>query len=231
MIVRIALFALCIVTGGCQVARMPLPDDLLSSERWTVEGRQGLKLRERLRFGPYEAQNVDRSWTRGRDRVSEPFERNERNQRYSFVLKQNGESKWLVKCSTALDKGSVRTPIVDVDVKNRSTLDCAVTDANGSDTWLLALKETRERPLEGRLFTDTEAYEVRGTTALKNSLATPATSGYYFMADSRTVAAVEVVNKGSVTLHSVVAPDRKSLFSAAAAALLLLEDLRESIEA
>lgn len=225
------LIVLFVLLPACQVARIPVPDDLTDGERWAVEGRQGLKLRERLHFGPYEAADVRRSWTRGRDRGSEVVERRERRQYYSFALREEGVDTWLVKCETEFERGTVRTPIMDLDLRNRSRLSCALTDAVSSETWLLTLTEDREQPLEGRLEGDASTFTVLGTSNLENSLPGASTSGYYITAAGRPVAAVEVVNRGSVTLHPSLESETKALLSAASAALLLLEELRMDAEA
>lgn len=209
---------------------MPVPDDLAAGDRWAVEGRQGLKLRETIRFGPYEAGSVRRSWTRERDRGTDAVEHLERRQSYSFTLRENGVDAWLVKCETALERGAVRTPIVDLDLRNRSRLSCALTEAVGSATWLLTLSEDRERPLEGRLDGDAYTYAVRGTSKLQKSLPGASTSGYFVADAEGAVAAVEVVNRGSVTLHASLESGTRSLLSAASAALLLLEELRPDVE-
>lgn len=223
-----AVVALCLLLTACQAARMPLPDGL--SERWPVEGRQGWMIQESLRFGPYTAVEVDRSWTRGRDREVPVYEGNDREQQYAFTLADNGRAAWLVKCRAALVKRTVRTPVVDVDLKNRSRLDCALTEADGPTTWLLTLEETNEKPLEGRLHIEGDEISVRGTTALEGSLRTQETSGYNITHGGRPVAAVEVVNSGSVTLAPSLESQSRSLLAAAAAALLLLEELRGSLE-
>lgn len=242
-----ALGTLCLL-ASCQAARMPLPDGLAGAERWPVQGRQGWKINERLQFGPYAAVDVKRSWTRGRDHAAGAYERNSREQSYSFSLAEHGADRWLVKCSTSFDRKSVHTPAIDVDLSNRSRLDCALTSRDDSATWLLALRETRERPLEGRLSLDsgklagpastaglhataTNAdpppdFLVRGTTALAGSLPTPETSGYLIEHHGRPAAAIEVINHGAVVLDATLEAETRSLLSAASAALLLLEELR-----
>lgn len=225
------LIVILVLLPACQAARMPLPDDLTTGEHWTVQGRHGWKLRETIRFGPYEAASVRRSWTRARERGTDVVERRERRQYYSFALREGGADLWLVKCETALEQGTVRTPIVDLDLRNRSRLSCALTEAGGSETWLLTLNEDRERPLAGSLENEASTFLVRGTSDLQKSLPSVSTSGYYVASGDRVVAAVEVVNRGSVTLLPSLEPSTKSLLSAASAALLLLEELRPAAEA
>lgn len=210
---------------------MPLPEGLAAAERWPVQGRQGWKIHERLNFGPYAAEDVDRSWTRGRDREVALYEGNDREQHYSFVLNEQGSATWLVKCRSGLEKRMVATPAVDVNLKNRSNLDCAITVADGSETWLLTLTESNERPLEGFLENGSRRFDVRGTNALEGSLPVPQTSGYHISDGTRVVGAVEVVNNGAVVLDGSLDVSTRSMLSAAATALLLLEELRTSLEA
>ena len=231
---------------------MPLPDGLAGSERVPVHGRNGWQFKERLQFGPYEAVHVKRSWTRGRDEAVGLYERNSRDQSYSFTLAEHGAEAWLVQCSTSFDRQTVRTPAVDVDLANRSKLDCALTASDESATWLLALREARERPLEGRLTRDggklaaTAPADLpstvtsspqrptdflgRGTTALAGSNPSAATSGYVIEQSGRPVAAVEVVNRGAVVLDAALETTSRTLLAATSAALLLLEELRTTTE-
>lgn len=222
---------LLLVLPACQTARIPVPDELADGDRWTVHGRQGWKLRESVRFGPYEAIDVRRSWTRGRDRGSDFVQERDRRQNFSFALREEGVVTWLVKCESALESASIHTPVVDLDLRNRSLLNCALSESEGTQTWLLSLAEDRERPLEGRLENEVSSFVVRGTSKLQKSLPSPSTSGYYVTSGDRTVAAVEVVNRGLVTLLPSLESGTKSLLSAASAALLLLEELRAEAEA
>lgn len=251
---RAALLALISLLAACQTARMPLPDELSGGERWPVQGRQGWKIQERLQFGPYAAEDVDRSWTRGRDLEVMIYERNRRKQTYSFTLAEQGSAAWHAACSTSLDRRTVHTPDVDLEFEDRSQLDCELTEAGGSATWLLVLGERYADPLEGRLYENltglTEgtadsrgptgmrrgadagpsSFHVRGTKALDGGLPSGTTSGYLIESGTGAVAAVEVVNDGSVTLRPTLDPEERSLLSAAAAALLLLEELRSVLD-
>ena len=220
-----------LLLAGCQAARMPLPEDFPPTERWTVEGRQGFKIREHLRFGPYEAASIKRSWTRGRDRGASVLERSERNQHFSFVLRESKVDDWYVKCEAALAASKVRVLGVEVNVDDRSRLNCALTSAGeNEETWLLELSEQDENPLEGRLKNGSEEIVVRGTRKLEKALPAAVTSGYYVVEGGRTIGAVEVINRGAVILDNGLPTARRSLLSAAAGALLLVEDLREQLD-
>lgn len=216
--------------AGCQATRMPGPDELSTSQRLAVEGRQGWKIHEHLRFGPYEAHEIDRSWTRGRDREILLYSGNKRRQRYTFTLREGGVDRWDVSCEANLTKHALGADGAEVALKNRSWLDCSLRSLGApAEVWEMALSERSERPLGGRLSHGAAELEVRGTRKIQGGLPGEATTGYEVLEEERVVGAVEVVNNGAVWLHEGLSPDRQSLLSASAAALLLLEDLRESL--
>lgn len=222
-----AFAAAVFLLAGCQAARMPVPPALSASERLAVQGRQGLKIREHVRFGPYEAVEIDRSWTRGSDLQVQAYEGNRRKQQYTFVLREGDASRWHVSCEAFLRKHTIRTKVVDVELEDRSALDCDIRAAgDASGAWTLALAENQERPLEGDLTNGDERLRVRGTRRLQKGLPAETTTGYEVLAAGRAVAAVEVINAGAVWLDASAARERQGLLSATAAALLLLEDLR-----
>jgi hypothetical protein len=216
---------------GCSMARMPLPDGLADSERMAVSGRQGLRLREMLSFGPYEARQVSRSSTRGRDRGDATATSSDRRQSYRFVLREAGHDHWHVACHASVARLRIDAVLVDVHATDESALYCNLESVERATTaWTLELRERREKPLSGHLTLDAQRLEVVGTNALERSLPMGATSGYEIREGGSAVAAVEVINNGAVWLLEDLDPERRRLLSAVAAALLLLEDLRETLE-
>ncbi len=219
-----------LAVGACQSAQMRLPETLTSAERMPVEGRQGWKLNERLRFGPFEAQDVRRSWTRGRDGRILMASGSRRDQRYSFTLREGGQDHWRADCQADLAVVSIDVGVVEIEPANRSALDCRMQSLREpQEYWRLVLTESREHPLSGTLRGNGNALEVKGTNRLEQGLPTQMTTGYEIAEAERTLAAVEVVNSGAVWLQPDLDPARRILLSAAAAALLLLEDLRETL--
>lgn len=56
------------VLVSCHPVRIALPGTgWENAETWTVKGRQGLMIKQKLSFGSYATQSVKRSWTRGSD--------------------------------------------------------------------------------------------------------------------------------------------------------------------
>jgi hypothetical protein len=213
--------------SGCQTARMPIPDTLVASERMPVSGRQGLQINQRLRFGPYEAHQVRRSWTRGRDRgASTIATQYERRQEYRFTLREAGEDHWFVACHAAALTVSIEILSVDVRPTDESTLYCNLQLlSDPSTSWTLELRETRDRPLSGTL-TGGERLAVVGTNRVDRALSMGETTGYEFRGNDEVLGAVEVLNRGAVWLRADLNPDGRRVIAGASAALLLLEDLR-----
>ncbi len=219
------------VFAGCTSARMPVDESLADGEYWVVEGRQGWKIRERLSFGPYTADSIDRSWTKGRGLVINELELNRRRQTFSFTLAGNGAPLYSVECGVRLRHGEINTPIVDVQFRNRSEMDCTANPIEQDrSAWTLALEERGERPLTGTLSTQGSTFEIAGTNKLRGGLPASFTTGYYVRLNGRDIGSVEVVNAGGVRIGAAVSDDDREVIAAAAAALLLLEDLRATIE-
>lgn len=228
------LILFAIAAAGCSTARMPVDDTLASGEYLAVEGRQGWKIHERVTFGSYATENVDRSWTKGSGLAINEVEMNRRRQTYSFTFLDAGAPLYAVACEVRLRHGEVNTPIVDVEFRNRSTLDCSldptVTREYDRISWTLSLEEHGEKPLTGLLSSNGGTFDVSGTNKLKGGLPVSFTTGYYIRRDGRDIGAIEVVNDGAVRIKADLSASDKHAVAAAGAALLLLEDLRGSIE-
>lgn len=221
---------LLLALAGCQTARMPVPDTLSAAPRMVVQGRQGLRINQRLRFGPFEAHEVSRSWTRGRGLQVLTVSENRRRQRYAFTLRESGQDHWRVECEVTLLTQGLEAGGVEITPINRSRLECQLQSlADPSERWNLELAERHERPLAGAVRGGGRALEVQGTNRLDHGYPTDRTTGYEIAERGRHLAAVEVINSGAVWLQPDLDPAQRSLLSAVAAAMLLLEDLRESL--
>jgi len=206
---------------------MPVPDALSATERLPVQGRQGWKIKEHLRFGAYQAHAIDRSWVRGGDVQILAYDGSKRKQYYTFVLREGQIDRWRVSCEAFLRRQALSTGVADVELKNRSELECRLFSLEDpSEEWLLALTERGERPLTGSLSKGSTKLEVQGTRALQQGTRADATTGYQVLDAGQPVGAVEVVNDGAVWLRDEARTDRRGVLPATLAVLLLLEDLR-----
>jgi hypothetical protein len=217
---------------GCQTARLPLPETLSTAERMPVSGRQGFRIKQRLRFGPYQAHRVTRSGTQGRDRgTTETARETERRQTYAFTLREGEQDYLYVACHASLARVLIETGVIDLHPADESALYCNLQPLDdASAAWELDLRETLGRPLAGTLSYRDVRIDVAGTNRLERGLPMGSTTGYDFRDGDEAVGAVEVINSGAVWLGENLGPERRRLLAASAAALLLHEDLRESLE-
>lgn len=222
----VLLVAGSVFAGACAPATMRVPEELAQAPALEVEGRQGLRVRERLRFGTFEAVEVKRSWIRGSDWRILAYEREKRDQSFSFTVTESGEARWRTDCKVRLRTRGVDIAGYEMRTEDRSSLDCSLISAAG-ERWLLSLTERRERPLDGTLSGAGRSFQVAGTNRLEGSpLPVEGASGYEVREGGRVAAAIEVLNDGRVWIP---ASEDAALLAATAAALLLVEDLRATL--
>lgn len=225
-----------LVLVGCTSARMDVPADLAGVEPMIVEGRGGWRGAQRAAFGPWEATDVDRSWTKGsgwRVGVGPLGGGSDRaGQEYVFRFLEDAVEQALVRCAAAGSRARGLTAVLDVDLAAREALECrpesplATDPAAGDDTaeppWDLVLEASRDRHLEGFLRVGEERYAVR-STGRGGKIAPASAYGFEIREGDRVLAAVETVNRGSVWLAPDVTGPRRTIFAAVAAGLLLYE--------
>ncbi|HEX8431922.1 MAG TPA: hypothetical protein VF625_11560, partial [Longimicrobium sp.] len=69
--------------GGCSLVQVAVPAELATAPRLEARGRQGVRIRQRLSFGPFRTDPVSRSWTRVEGDSSGNTVHEGRRQRYS----------------------------------------------------------------------------------------------------------------------------------------------------
>jgi hypothetical protein len=228
--ILLAALLLLPALGGCSTARMPVPAGLEAAPRLDVQGRQGMRIRQQLRFGPYETHELQRSWTLGRDLSVRPVSASGRRQRFEFTLREEGRPIWRADCQATLVRAGATVGGVEIDPLDRSTLECRLDGAGDTgEHWNLSMSEQYERPLAGAARQGAATVEVRGTNRLDGALSAAQTTGYEITEGGRALAAVEVVNDGAVWLRPDLGAERRGMLAALAAALLLVEELRETL--
>lgn len=223
-----SLLLVLLALSACRTAHMPLPEPLASVDPMPVHGRQGWKISESLRFGPYEVHAIDRSWVRGRDLRLGAAAWERRSQQYAFTLSDGAELQWQVACEAHLRRTTLEERGLEVALSDRSSLRCTLRDpAAARPPWTLALAETHEAPLQGTVAGGRKTLDVVGTARLQGgTFAGSDPTGYEIRTPEKALAAVEVLNAGTVWMVGGALPSDRAVFAAIAAALLLLEDLR-----
>lgn len=226
----VLLLILSYGTTGCASARMAVPPSLASVPAQPVSGRQGWKLKESLGFGSFQVTAVQRSWTRGGDLQVDVYERNRRRQSFQFQLSENGTELLSAKAQVNLQRQAVEVG-ADLEWQNQSSLEAKFQSVNPalSGSGVLVLQEQGVRPLSGSLTWGSRVIQVTGTDRLQGSPLPLGTTSGYILSEGRDVAAVDVVDGGQVRLADGLEAPLRAQLAATAAALLLLEDLRESL--
>lgn len=216
---------------GCEAARVAVPSELQGVERVPVEGRQGWRQNQRIRFGDYETTSLDRSWVKGKDFKFSAYESAKRREQFGFVLAESGRERLGASCEATLSRRALRSDAVDVELRNRSAVFCSLfPSGEAARDWTLSLEESGERPLNGELNVGGRSYVVEGTRALAGGLPAGETSGYTISRGGQAIAVVEVIGNGSVVISPKCSSDERANLATAATALLLVEDLRTYLD-
>jgi hypothetical protein len=213
-------------------ATMRLPDELSQTPRLTVQGRQGWKLTERLKFGEFSVHDVQRSLTKGGDLQILFYEGSKRRQTFGFTLSEGGTPLWLGAAATNLHRRTLESDDgFEIELRNKSGFAVRLSPLAAADkAWTLELTEKREKPLQGTLSQGNQVILVQGTNLLAGTpFPLGETSGYVFESGGRVAAAVEVINDGAVWLSPGLDPTLRAPVTAAISALLLFEELRATL--
>jgi len=209
---------------------MLVPAELAGATPLKVSGRQGWKLIEQLQYGDFLVHAVQRSLTHGGSLKILPYEGAKGRQTFGFALSEQDHKVWTGECETTLRRRALDVG-VDVEFQSKSGFGARLRSvADPAEEWVLRLEETHEKPLRGTLQRGDLVLQVTGTNRLTETpLPNGETTGYVFESAGKPVAAVEVINAGSVRLAPEMAPGLRGPVNAAVSALLLLEELRRTL--
>ncbi len=209
---------------------MRLPEPLLETERLPVAGRQGWRHLQRLSFGDQSVERVQRSLTKGGDLQILRYEGSKRRQSFSFEHLDNGNPAFQVVAATNLRRRAIELKF-DIELHNRSGFTAELRSvSNPAQIAVLELTENGERPLEGTLIHGHQRVDVKGTRKLAGSVfPLDETTGYVFEWERAPIAAVEVINDGAVWISPAIDADLRAPVCAAISALLLFEELRQTL--
>ena len=221
--------------SGCTTARMAIPADLESrSDAYPCVGRGGFSFGEQFSFGPYEVSDVRRGWTHRVAWGIVFYERSQAVQRYEFSLKSPSGTIWQGQAATGVRKEDLKDTLAGGELTMGISRDVRFIARFGlagqTNAWTLALAEERGGVLlSGSLFDGQTTYRIDGTRQLAGtSMPLMENAGFLIYEEARLVAAVELVNAGSVHFDQLLPPARRDPLAAAAAALLLYRDISQN---
>lgn len=218
--------------SGCQSARMAIPAELESrSDVYPCIGRGGFTLSETFSFGPYQVVDVRRGWTRRVAWRILPYERTSARQQYEFTLLTPSGETWQGRAAVGVRRENLKDTLAGGELTWGLERDVSVAVrfglAGATHAWTLLLAEqTQDAVLNGILTNGQVSYRIDGTRNLAGtSIPLMENSGYFILDGARRIAAVDVVNAGSVLFARDLPPAQRPPLAAAAAALLLYRDI------
>ncbi|MGD9782969.1 MAG: hypothetical protein AB7V14_12600 [Kiritimatiellia bacterium] len=229
------LAPLALVLAGCTTARMAIPADLESrSDAYPCVGRGGFSLSEKFSFGPYEVFDVRRGWTHRVAWGIVFYERSQAVQRYEFALQSPSGKIWQGQAATGVRQEDLKDTLaggeLTVGVSRDVRFIARFGLAGQTNAWTLALAEERGGVLlNGTLTGGKAAYRIDGTRQLAGtSMPLMENAGFLIYDETRLVAAVDLLNAGSVHFDRNLPSARREPLAAAAAALLLYRDISQN---
>ena len=228
------LCLLPLAVAGCQSARMAIPADLEArAETYPCIGRGGFSLSEKFSFGPYAVSDVHRGWTRRITWTIVFYENSKARQQYEFTLVPPSGKSWQGQAATGVRKEDLKGTVAGGELtwglERNVNFVARLGRAGQTNAWTLLLAEERGNVvLKGLLADGTTSYRVEGTRKLAGtSIPLMENAGFLIYDGSRLVAAVDLLNAGSVHFEPSLSPAQREPLAAAAAALLLYRDISQ----
>ena len=222
------------LAAGCTTARMAVPADLEArSDAYPCVGRGGFTLSEKFSFGPYQVADVKRGWTHRVAWSIAIYERSRVRQQYEFALRAPSGQTWRGQAATGVRRQDLKDAVAGGELTWGLTREVNFVARLGRDgdagAWNLALAEERGGVLLNGTLTDGRTvYRVEGSRRLAGtSMPLTENAGFLIYDGPRLVAAVDLVNAGSVRFDRELAPAQRDPLAAAAAALLLYRDVSQ----
>lgn len=233
-LVQRGLWAMLLALSGCTTARMALPPDFESrSEAFPCRGRNTFSLSERFSFGPYQVADVHRGWSHRSSWTLIIYERAKARQQYEFTLQAPSGNQWQGQAATGVReedfKGTVAGGELTWELDRDVNFVTRLGHSGQTNAWTLALAAKNSAIVfNGTLSDGAVSYRVAGTRQLAGTaMPLSENAGVVFYDGMQPVAAVDLLNAGSVHFATDLTPVQREPLAAAAAALLLYRDITQ----
>lgn len=242
------LFPLMLTTlAACASVQMDVPTPLGSAPEMPVAGRQGWSrlTGKPMTFGAFRAEEIHLGWrstrretgpgwaVRSRTKEYSLGEERERSrQRLEFRLTGVETEPLWVRCLRAEDgeflvftrRAERREDSMDLREERESSFGCsAVAETGETFSWSLALGTSDPRRASGTLTLGEATFAIDSSNWVNNGKRVPAPVGFVVRSQDGPVAAVELVDQGTVWIAPELEPADRAALAGAAAALLLYD--------
>lgn len=223
----ILTIAVTATLASCGSWALPRPAGFTPEQTLAVQGGTGFKLGQ-MTVGTYTVQ-IDRSWTREQAKDVGVIRDRDRQQSYSFVIKQSEATVFTGGCTMDVDATGVGAPAgIVIAARQSSEIECEMLpQGSGRDSWKLMLRGRPNDPMTGQLTGNGSTYTVEGRSISLGTSKYGPTGGYYIKQGDRTVATVQISGKRQVLFAPGVQSDP---LLAAAVALLLIDEQARGVD-
>jgi len=216
----VALTALQLL--ACYKETVYIPPELAPAPRLPVKGSHGWSPGQHLRFGEYETERRESQLKQAVIGAVANLLRGEGIEPLGFRLNASGRDRWRADCDPVTRHRDGEPVSEPNDLRCTLVLEAG----DSSRTWRLSVSKPLNRVPLGDLNGPGGRLVVMGTTRDAKGRVQPGDRafGYHVLNGTQAVAAVEFFD-AAVWLHPELAPERRDLLAATAAALLLWDYL------
>ncbi len=220
---------------GCSTAQMAVDKNLVSkSDQYEISERPSAFSGDKLKFGPYRATEIDRSWINSSSSgmsISGVGSYSSSETGQGFVYNFKGHQHWTSKCEVKGGKSEVKREssiLSGVTYGENMGIFCSFTPGKenrrpANKGWEFAFKGQDLISAKGTFKVGLITARVVATNKFEGSpLPYGKPTGYYFYVGNKIVAGVDVINsKGPIWIEKKLNVEEKDAISLVAVALLL----------
>lgn len=236
--------SLAIYTSACTTPQMLLQEPLASEAApMPVKGKQGWLINQKLSFGNYQTDRVQRGWTFSYGIDLFLTELQGAQQKFSFTMEDEKGQRYTVMSAHQL-RGAVipvdrftpsAKPVVQellsFTVQTKDMMAATLYDHQQQESWHMLMMHPEDFRKNGKYVgllsseaaTPIQIVPVRKLAEQKSWGADIV--GFEFQQEGESLAAVELLNQGRVWIDPTLADDMQSLLAAACATLLLQQEI------
>lgn len=210
-----------LLLNACATAKMAIAPELANNSlEYKITETPGL-FDDRLKFGPYLATNIDKSWMRSSSTSLKSYKNEKRSQTYAYDFK--GAGRWKASCKM---EGKGQT-LGRVEFGVESALNCSFHPVHKTlKSFTFRLGGPSLVQAEGEFSVGDKTYRVEVVNKIQgSSLSMGVPTGYTFYAGDRIIAGVSRTNsEGPVWFHQRLPDAEKDHIGIVMVALILFKE-------
>jgi len=221
---------------GCSMPHLKLDPSLQQQGQvMEVSGRQGLMISQKLSFGPYHTEAVDRDWTTSYD-IPIVVRFRGAKEKLNFVIHDNAQHRAEVFAAGSIESRELSTSsdLFAIPLDYQDAFVGSVRTGKGN-VWNFVVDDPSHQSFsshsKGELSFGDRRISLSELKELSTHNATmQGVLGYEFRENNKVIGVVELLNDGRVVLSRQSDAQTQLVIASVAAALLLRSDLSKTLE-